>query len=309
MPIKTILVALSLEDDSGRVADRAVQLANQHKAQLVGVHAIENLPRHDSGLPPSIDMAALAGMIEGQNTRQLQFLLEAAEQPAIIHVEAGKPHDIIENLAASYQADLIVIGPGVAKNLREKVFGSTADRVVRCAPCPVLVVRKEASAPYGHIAVGVDFSVHAQAAALQASRLSPTASRELIHAFDIPLGFEQAMRKAGTSQADIDTYREARAGTARRRFLEIFGEKGRLPKGTRIGIIQEDASTVLIRASRRKRTDLVALGTQGASAMARHLIGSVARKVLVHAGCDVLVVPPAAARDAGRQGLPPFRAG
>ncbi|MFA7680815.1 MAG: universal stress protein [Pigmentiphaga sp.] len=44
MPIKTIVVALALDDDSKRVAGRAVQLANQHQAQLVGVHVLENLP-------------------------------------------------------------------------------------------------------------------------------------------------------------------------------------------------------------------------------------------------------------------------
>ncbi|CAM5569439.1 universal stress protein [Eoetvoesiella caeni] len=297
MSIKTILVALALEDDSQRVADRAIQLAKQHKAQLVAVHVVENPPLHDASLPPLIDLVALVGMLVDQNARQLQSLLETADKPAITHVEAGKPHDIIENLATSHKADLIVIGPGAAKGLRERVFGSTADRVVRCAPCPVLVVRKEAGAPYSHIAVGVDFSDHAQAAALWASRLSPMASRELIHVFDIPLAFELAMLKANTSQTEIDRYRDAKAKTARRQVIKMFGENGRLPKAARVRIIQGDASITLIRASRRRATDLVILGTQGENAIAQHLLGSVARKVLTNARCDVLVVPSAAIQD------------
>jgi len=298
MPIKTILVALALEDDSKRVAGRAIQLANQHKAQLVGTHVIENLPLLDPGLPPSIDTAVLAGMIEDQSALRLQSLLGSAERPAIIHVEAGKPHDIIASLAASYHADLIVIGPGIAKGLREKVFGSTADRLVGCAPCPVLVVRKDAGAPYSRIAVGVDFSAHAQTAALWASRLSPMASREFLHAFEVPLVFEQAMLKAGTSQAEIDRYRDAKARTARQQIISMFGAKGRLPKGARARVVHGDAASMLINASRRRTTDLVAVGTQGANVMARHLLGSVARKVLTGAGCDVLVAP--ASVDANR---------
>jgi len=298
MPIRTILVALALEDDSKRIADRAIQLAQQHKAQLVAVHVFENPPLHDASLPPLVDLVALTGMLEDQYADQLQSLLGAADKPAVTHVEAGKPHEVIERLAMSHNADLIVIGPGVAKSLRERVFGSTADRVVRCSPCPVLVVRKETHTPYKRIAVGVDFSEHALAAALWASQLSPMAMRELIHVFDIPLEFEQAMLKAGTSQTEIDHYRNARAKTARQQVMKMFGENGRLPKATQVKIIQGDASLTLIRASRRKATDLVALGTQGLNAIAQHLLGSVARKVLTNARCDVLVVPSTAIQDA-----------
>lgn len=294
MFVTTILVALALDDDSKRVAERAVQLANQHKARLVGVHVIESLSLHDSDLPPSIDPATLVGTIEAQSAAQLQSLLAAAENPAITHAEAGKPHAVIERLASSYNADLLIIGPGVARNLREKVFGSTAERVVRCAACPVLVVRKDVGAPYRHIAIGVDFSDQARAAALWASRLSPMASRELIHAFDIPLAFEQAMLKAGTSLSDIERYRDAKAKNAYQQVMSVFSEDGRLPQKVRLRIVRGDASDVLVRASRRRATDLVALGTQGASAVARHFLGSVARRVLANAGCDVLVVPPAA---------------
>lgn len=297
MPIKTIVVALALDDDSKRVAERAVQLANQHHAQLVGVHVLENLPLHDASLPTSIKPGALAGMIEAQCLRELQSLLGAAEQAPILRVEAGKPHDLIESLLLSHRADLLVVGPGVAKGVREKVFGSTADRVVRCAPCAVLVVRKEASGPYRHIAIGVDFSGHAQAAASWAARVSPAASREFVHAFDIPLAFEQAMLKAGTPAIEIDRYRTVKARAARQQLMKMLGDKGWL-SAARVRIIRGEPAVTLIRASRRRTTDLVALGTQGANAMAQHLLGSVARRVLTAAGCDVLVVPATVTQEA-----------
>lgn len=296
MPVKTILVALALQGDSKRVAARAIQLANQHKAQLVCLHVIEDLP-YDSSLPASIDAALLGQLIKEESAGQLQCLLGSADKPAIVHVKTGSPHSLIENLARECHADLIVIGPGLPKTFREKVFGSTADRIVRGAPCPVLVVREDAEAPYSHIVVGVDLSAHAQAAALWASQLSPMASRDFLHAFEIPLAFEQAMLKAGTSQAEIDRYRLAIAKTARQQILKMLGENGRLPKTTRLRIVRGDASAMLIRASHRKKTDLVALGTQGANAVAQHILGSVARTVLINARCDVLVVPSTAIRN------------
>lgn len=295
MPIRTVLVTLALHGDSERVAGRAVQLANQHKAKLVCVHVIEDMEPWSSDLPPAIDAPTLIDRIKEQRRSELQRFLDAAERPPTIHVETGKPHSIIESLAHSCGADLIVIGPGVPKNLREKVFGSTADRVVRSAPCPILVVRKNANAPYRHIVVGMDLSAHAQAAALWASHLSPDALRELIHVFEIPLVVEQAMHEAGTSRADIDQYRDARAKKVRQQILNIYGENGRLPKMMRARIVRGDAPTTLVRVSRRKQVDLLALGTQGLNAVAQHLLGSVAREVLAGAKCDVLVVPATAA--------------
>ena len=294
MPIQTILVALALNDDSSRIAARALQLASQHNAQLVAVHVIEEHLFFDSLLPTSIDTTLFTDRLKEQHGQQLQTLLETAGKPAIIHVETGKAHDIIENLAIASKADLIIIGPGVAENLREKMFGSTADRVVRSAPCPVLLVRNKSSGPYQHIAVGVDFSEHAYAAVRCASRLSPAASRDIIHAFEIPLSFEQAMLKAGTTRLEIDRYRNAKATAARQLLMEKYSENGQLPNTTRIIIVQGTAATVLIHASHQKPVDLVALGTQGSNAVAQHILGSVARKVLLGTECDVLVVPASA---------------
>lgn len=294
MAIRTILVALALDEDSRKVADRAVQLANDHDAQLVGVHVLESMHLHQPGLPPSVDPDALAASIRDERAARLGTFLEATKRPAVTEVATGKPYAEIGALAASHDADLIVIGPGGARNLRGKVFGSTADRIVRCAPCPVLVVRNPDAVSYRHIAVGVDFSDHARAAAAFASTLAPSALRVLIHVTEIPLAFEQAMLEAGTTQQEIERYRVASARAARRKILDMLDESGRLPTSTRVRIVRGDPAAALVNVSRRGRSDLVAVGTQGANALARHLLGSVARKVLAGSKSDVLVMPSTA---------------
>lgn len=290
MPLKTILVALAFDEDSERIVSRATQLAAQHNATIVGVHVIENSAFQDSELATSINAGAVTRLIEEESKSRLQALFASHIGNSILHVESGKAYKIIEDVAALHNADVIVIGPGAAKGLREKLFGSTADYVIRYAPCPVLVVRQKATMPYRHITVGVDFSDHSKAAVLWASRLSPTAARDLLYAFEIPLQFEQAMLKAGTSQAQIEGYRNAKMASAQKAFRDIYGVKGRLPRGTHIHIVRGDAATVLTEISRNRTTDLVALGTQGVNPIAQHLLGSVAREVLSGAECDVLVV-------------------
>lgn len=292
MQLKTILVGLTLDEDSEKIVSRALQLAAQHNATLIGVHVIEDSALQDSGVLPSGNVSTLTRLIEDESKRKLESLFTSQAENVVLHIESGKAYKVIEKVAALHDVDVIVIGPGAASGLRERLFGSTADYLVRYASCPVLVVRRNARIPYQHTTVGVDFSDYSRAAALWASQLSPAAAMDLVYVFEIPLPFEQAMLKAGTSQAEIDHYRNVKAADARKRLIKIYGQNGRLPRGTLIHIVRGDAAMVLTDISRNNTTDLVAVGTQGLNSITRHLLGSVARKVINCAECDVLVVSP-----------------
>lgn len=290
MSINTIVAALALETDNDPVAGRALQLARQHAARLIFVHAVEDRPP-GGDLPVSLDVSALHAMVERNAADRIRQLTDnpGSEAAVEIVVEIGKPYQVIDEIVQREGADLIVIGPGKAKNMREKVFGSTADRVVRTARQPILVVRSSVANPYRHIAVAADFSTASRAAAKAALRLAPDAVIELVHAMETPLAFEQAMQRAGTSQKEIDRYRRARASEARRQISASL-EKHDLPLvQAKLRIVDGDAAQALVRFTRHGRTDLIALGTHGGNALSQILLGSVARHVLRAAGCDVLV--------------------
>lgn len=290
MSINTIVAALALETDSDPVAGRAIQLARQHEARLIFVHAVEDaLPIH--GLPVSLDVSALHATVERNAADRIRQLTgnPGSEATVKIVVETGKPYRVIDEIVQCEDADLIIIGPGKAKNMREKVFGSTADRVVRTARQPILVARSSVANPYRHITVAADFSTASRAAAKAASRLAPDAAIELVHAVETPLAFEQAMLRAGTSQKEIDRYRRARASEARRQVSASLEEHDLPLARARLRIVHGDAAQALVRLTRRGRTDLMALGTHGGNALSQMLLGSVTRHVLRAAGCDVLV--------------------
>lgn len=290
MSINTIVAALALETDSDPVVGRALQLAHQHEARLIFVHAVEGVIPGD-GLPGSFDAVALRAIVERDATDQIKQLTgySGSKVVADIVVRTGKPYRLIDEVAQHEGADLIVIGPGKAKNIREKVFGSTADRLVRTASRPILVVRSLVPEPYRRISVAADFSTASQAAAKAALRLAPDAALEFVHAIEIPLGFEQAMLRAGTSQKEIDRYRRARAGEARHQIGVSLAQADFSSARMKLRIVQGDAGQALVRLTRSGRTDLIALGTHGGNALSQALLGSVARHVLRAAGCDVLV--------------------
>lgn len=289
MPIRTIIVGLALEVDDDPVAPRALQLAQQHGARLIAVHVIENPIKGDRTLSPPVDQAAVVDILETEARARLQRMFADAASPVEIVVQAGKAHEVLDGLVSDHAADLLVIGPGKVQSIRDRLFGSTADRVVRSAPCPVLVVKRPVTAAYRRVVAAVDFSPSAAAAAHCVARLAPDALLDLVHAVEIPLPFEQAMLKAGTPQAEIDRYRRARASLARKKLQAVFTESDGLSERAKLRVAHGAAPRVLIRRARRRETDLIALGAQGASAVSRLVLGSVARKVLEAATCDVLI--------------------
>lgn len=294
MTIKTIIAAIALENGEQQVARRAIRLAADHGAKLVLAHAIERLPESDLDIPSPANEEAIANVLEAEAIASLKQMAESAAVQAEIEVECGKADQFIERLIRDHAADLLVIGPGKPQNLREKIFGSTADRVVRAGLCPIVVVKRATDDPYRRVIAAIDFSPMSFAAAQTAAQIAPSAKLELIHAFEIPLTFEQAMLKVGTSQAELDRYREAKAQTA---YVELRSIRADLAVAGKVRVVRGDPATALVRVARSGRTDLIALGIQGKNAVSQLILGSVARRVLAASSCDVLLSGGAISRN------------
>ncbi|MFC5386473.1 universal stress protein [Aquamicrobium segne] len=294
MTIKTIIAAIALENGEQQVARRAIRLAADHGAKLVLAHAIESLPESDPELPSPANEEAIANVLSAEAVASLKQMAESAAVQTEIEVECGKADQLIERLIRDHAADLLVIGPGKPQNLREKIFGSTADRVVRTGLCPIVIVKRPIDEPYRRVIAAIDFSPMSFAAAQTAVQIAPSAKLELIHALEIPLSFEQAMLKVGTSQAEIEQYRQAKAQAA---YVELRAVRTDLAMAGKTRVVRGDAATALVRLARSGKTDLVALGIQGKNAISKMVLGSVARRVLAGASCDVLLAKESPVRD------------
>lgn len=286
MSIRTIIAAIALENGDEPVARRAIRLAADHGAKLILVHAIENLPAPDPDLPSPANEQAVADVLAAEAIASLERMAASEAVRTEIEVECGKADRLIKRLIRDHAADLLVIGPGKPQNLRERVFGSTADRVVRSGSCPIIVVKRASDEPYRHAIAAIDFSPMSFAAAQTAGLIAPSAKLELIHALEIPLAFEQAMLKTGTSQAEINRYRKAKARAA---YTRLRSMRAGLAAPGKIRVVRGDPATALVRLARSGKTDLMALGIQGRNAASKIVIGSVARRVLSASSCDVLL--------------------
>jgi nucleotide-binding universal stress UspA family protein len=150
------------------------------------------------------------------------------------------------------------------------------------------VLRKQSDEPYQQVATAVDFSPQSAAAIKEARRLAPEAALQLIHAIGIPLTFKQAMLRASTPQIKVQKYRLARAGKARDDLSAFACAVVRMDK-VATHILEGEPSPALVRFSKSRRIDLLAMCPHGRSVVYHALLGSVTLRVLKEAGCDVLI--------------------
>lgn len=141
---KRILVPTDLSEPAEAAWTHARALAQAEGAALVLLYVAEPVLSHFGivGLLPNV-----TELEEEQNTAarlKLQELSDEAGKAGLTvshRVVTGKPWQKVVEVAGEEGADLIVIGTHGRTGLAREAIGSTAERVVRQARCPVLVVR------------------------------------------------------------------------------------------------------------------------------------------------------------------------
>jgi nucleotide-binding universal stress UspA family protein len=136
-----ILVAVDGSEHGLHAAHMAADLARTMNAQeLRVVVAYDPIPPYIGD--PYIQYAIDARLKDSQAV--LQKALEAVgEIPGKVHTEVleGSPAEAIINVATTRQSDVIVMGSRGLGRLAGALLGSTSQKVVAHAPCPVLIVR------------------------------------------------------------------------------------------------------------------------------------------------------------------------
>jgi len=155
MQIKTILFPTDFSQGARAAMDYAISLAQDYKARLILLYVIQDISIAEWYIPSSIAAADLVEDMQKSATREMEkWAAEAAVKVKSVEkdVVRGVPFVEIIRTAKEKNADMIVIGTHGRTGIDHMLFGSTAEKVVRKSPCPVLTVRmagKEFKMPYG----------------------------------------------------------------------------------------------------------------------------------------------------------------
>jgi nucleotide-binding universal stress UspA family protein len=150
MAFKRILVATDFGGAAAAALDRACELARTFGSRLFIVHVVEDVRAHFG----ASEYAAAIGKIQTDleaSAREHMRALVARRDASALDVEAAvlvlsAPAAAIVSYARDKQADLIVMGTHGRGKIASLLIGSVAERVLRTASCPVLIVREAADA-------------------------------------------------------------------------------------------------------------------------------------------------------------------
>ena len=146
MQIRSILLPTDFSECGNYALSYAASIARTFGASITCVHVIEPMvPTVGySGMTEPLPIADISDQLEDSAERELPKLAECEEcagldvEELIVHGEAASE---IVRVARDRQVDLIIVSSHGRTGLGRILFGSTAEAVVRHAPCPVLVVK------------------------------------------------------------------------------------------------------------------------------------------------------------------------
>jgi nucleotide-binding universal stress UspA family protein len=296
LSVRNILVPLDFSPASMQALDYAVSLAKQFRATI---HLLHVHPPDEAASMPGAAHVLLqsAEAIERLNAELTGIHRERVELfcPECCHIRGGRPYQEIIRLAREISADLIVLSTRGHSGLKHLLLGSTAEQVVRSAPCPVLVARKRRSkaSPEAFairtILVSTDFSQCALAGVEYAAFLARTlgATLRLFHAIYPYTNYvfvdRAGVRLSGLVEAVQETARQEMDGLKKMDFLRGLPVQTETRPGHAVDEICAAAS--------EPDVDLIVTSTHGRTGLKHTLIGSVAEQVIRYASCSVMVVP------------------
>jgi nucleotide-binding universal stress UspA family protein len=145
--LKNILVPIDFSDFSRGALQYALPFAEKYGAKLILLHVVEPrvYPENYFDVLVPAEMEQVNMKLAATGRKRLAELGRLEIDPEIASdtlVRIGKPYAEIIHTAKEWDIDLIIIATHGYAGLKHVFLGSTAERVARHAPCPVLTVRQ-----------------------------------------------------------------------------------------------------------------------------------------------------------------------
>ncbi len=276
------------------IAEKVVRtLALPASSQVRLVYAIEPITTVALFAPSAL--LTITDAAEAEARAQARATAKSLEREGVevsTVVGYGRAADVILDECAAFGPDLVVVGSRGRGRIATDLLGSVSAEVVDRAPCPVLVARKER---LERIVLAEDGSASAAVGARVLAGFAPLAKLpvHVVSVVDVPFpivladptGTSTAVEAYRAYEESMPTLRASHAAFARERAqaLELLGMKATSEQH------EGDAASELIVAAQEHAADCIVVGSRGQTGLRRLVLGSVARGVLFHAPCSVLI--------------------
>lgn len=292
-----VLLAIDGSDSAGVAVDLVAGVDWPGGTEVLVAEAVESGAGLFGGPWPAIAMVQADGL-EAAMRAEADRAVAAARGRLIrpgLRVEGvvlrGRPTGAIVDQARDMSADLIVVGSRGHGTIESMLLGSVSAEIVDHASAPVLVARGRR---LERVVLGWDGSSGASRAAdlLRTWPIFARSAVRVVSVADIEIPWWTGFPEGGRPEPMaiyLEAVDESRSQhdllandmTAGLRAAGLSAEADRR---------EGDAATEILAAAVVSEADLIVIGSHGRTGLARLVLGSVARNVLHHATCSVLIV-------------------
>jgi nucleotide-binding universal stress UspA family protein len=291
MHFERILCPIDFSDFSRSAYAYALTIADYYKARLTVLHAVElwKYPYADYAVS-SGDFADFSkALCEGGTSKLKEFVKKhwrSGVEPQLV-VNQGNASDLILSFVQSENVEVVVMGTHGRRGFDRLVLGSTTDRVIRKAPCPVLVV----SNPAHNDMTTTPDGKHRLSRILYCTDLSVNSERALGYAISLAAEY-------GAELTLLHVVEEKSRGPRAEAVLAMCRQQlDKLipgPEGKNFNFSCEvkfgKAYEEIVRYANETKTTLITMAARGGDALDRAVFGSTTYRVIQLGPCPVLAV-------------------
>lgn len=281
-----VLVPTDGSEESRRAATHGVELASRFGGI---VHALYVVDERYSGLEfEDVDGDPVTRALEHDGkeaTERVEKIAAERRVEATTELREGVPADAILDCIAEWDADLVAMGTHGRTGLRHFLVGSTAERVVRRAPIPVLTVHGDSSnlTDYETIVVATDGSEAAERAVAEALAIA--------NEFDATVHVLSVVDTRLSQSAALLESLEIEARTAVGDAIDQATEEEESDTNVTTTVMEGVPAATIVDYAEDHDADLVVVGTRGVTGLDRFVTGSTAERVVRTSSVPVLTVP------------------
>ncbi|MFQ5786950.1 MAG: universal stress protein [Thermodesulfobacteriota bacterium] len=294
-PNKCILAATDFSEYSKVALDICLGVARCMKTKLYVLHTIEKFPHDYRYLLSNAAHADMKQKLEDEAAKKIKAMIpgELLENEDIVPiVRFGKPFLEIIKVAKEEKVDFLAIGTHGRAGMDRVILGSVAERIVRKARCPVMVIRGRKYVGFKRIIVPIDLSDCSRIALEYAVATARAHKSKLtiLHVYEEAF-IEPYVNAANSEEEADEIIKEIERVNEIKydEFLKTVDLSGvEYEKLLKKGIPETD----IVEIAKEQQANLIVMGTHGRSGIKHVLIGSTAEEVVRAVHCDIIIVKP-----------------
>ncbi|MBW8746723.1 MAG: universal stress protein [Acidobacteria bacterium] len=274
---RRILVTTDFSAQAHMALVDAVRLAMLFAGEIFVLHALPPMDvRYGDVLGMETRQAAMAAA-QTAMAREVESIRDLARIPCMTRVEEG-PLDLqVEQVVRSHHIDLVVAGSRGAQGLDKLLFGSSAESLIRRAPCPVLIVGPNARRvdSLQSILFAADLELGSLRAAQYAAALAKT--------MQATLTVMHVVNRVGPPQRELRKDLEER-------LMHLLPRDAAMYFKAHVQVDHGLPAPRILRAANLGGTELILTGCRHNGALGDHAAWRTLSKLIHDAACPVLVV-------------------